>query len=294
MLGAGLGRAAGWCGGMPVRRGINRLYASYANVVRAARVDSARGIDILAFSGWRALRPRKRSWGSTEPKRHQTVSNHSAFLGSPMPPGVELGTAHNPRTNAPRGTARNAASHPMSCAIGLDNRREQVTQAPSDITLPTPLPAAWDHRYQPDQGASKLARCEIERQYWPAGHRSMPARQLHDPILSYLRPTFPASARLPRLPPPVPTRLRLSSLPPLDFGKFWTEHSGSEDAPHVPGKARAASQQAHDAGRRWERGNCVAALLYCRHSTCWVVPIRRKNSARATVAWVIRISSSVM
>lgn len=54
-------------------------YASYANV-RAARVDSARGIDILAFSGWRAVRPRKCSWGSTEPKRHQTVSNHSAFL----------------------------------------------------------------------------------------------------------------------------------------------------------------------------------------------------------------------
>lgn len=47
-----------------------------------------------------------------------------------------------------------------------------------------------------------------------------------------------------------PACLRLSSLPPLDFGKFWTEHSGSEDAPHAPGEADPTSQDAYDAGRR--------------------------------------------
>lgn len=93
-----------------------------------ARVDSARGRDILAFSGRRALHPLRDSWGSTEPKRHQTVSNQSAFLRLQKRPGYP---AWNRTTPAPVCTARDIeercfASYVLGDRIGQSTHTNPV------------------------------------------------------------------------------------------------------------------------------------------------------------------------
>lgn len=158
-----------------------------------ARVDSARGRDILAFSGRRALHPLRDSWGSTEPKRHQTVSNQSAFLRLQMRPGYPLGTGPRLRLSAPRGTLRNAASLPMSWVIGLVNRR---TPTPSDITLPTP-----PSRLGPQVPTSAGSEQDREMRDRVSATGAWPLVSCDDPIPRHLRPSSPASARLPRLHP---------------------------------------------------------------------------------------------
>lgn len=168
-------------------------------------------------------------------------------------PATLLGTGPRLRLSAPRGTLRNAASPPMSWVIGLVNRR---TPTPSDITLPTP-PSRLGPQV-PTSAGSEQDR-EMRDRVSATGHRSMAARQLRRPNPSSPPPVLPGVGKIAQI---APAWLRSKSLPPLAFGKFWTEHSGSEDAPLTPqARGDATSQHAHDAGRRWERRNCVAVLL---------------------------------